>query len=561
MSEWTANHYIKALWRWAWVIVAIVLVSMATSVVVSLVMKPVYRASATIMAGEDNTNPQVKMEDYVLSQRLATGYAGLAKRQVILEDVVRTLGLNTDWRSIQENVLVAPVQNTSLLEIRVSDSNPRRAAAIANEIARQLILHSSTLANEQDLQQRQSFAKTQLDALQSNIDSAQATIQQKQAALDTETSARAVSDLKDEIKALQIKVTDWRTEYQKLLSSASTKSPSTITVVETAAPPTKPVSPNILFNVLLAALAGLVLSCGCVMLIEYLRAGKVTTLDELSTAAQSLGLAVISNINRKKRSGPDAVLITRDPHSPIAEQFRVLRSNIRFTWGAPEPIALVITSAGVAEGKSTISANLAASFAQAGKQTILVDADLRHSSLHSILGLSEPTTGLTSLLTSEGTLPTASLDVADGIRQFREQVDEALIETSIPNLTLLAAGPAAGINPGELLASPRMVKLVDLLQESADVVIIDTPPLLAVTDTALLASLSVGVVLIAQSNRTPLNDLGLAREVLERAQARLLGTVLNRASTAPSPYYAYGAQGHDDTTPRRAAFRSIRGAR
>src|SRR5438552_1420470 len=102
-------------------------------------MVPTYRATATILTGEETTNPSVKVDDSILAQRLATGYGALVKRQPVLEAAVKSLGLNTDWRNIVDNVLAVPVQGTALLEIRVTDSNPERAAALANEIVRQLI--------------------------------------------------------------------------------------------------------------------------------------------------------------------------------------------------------------------------------------------------------------------------------------------------------------------------------------------------------------------------------------------------------------------------------------
>jgi Mrp family chromosome partitioning ATPase/capsular polysaccharide biosynthesis protein len=536
MSEWNINQYIKALWRWAWLVILVTVVATGASLLVSRTMKPTYRASTTVMTGEDNTNPQVKTEDWVLSQRLASGYAGLAKRQIILEEVVRTLGLQTDWHNIQDNLLIAPVNSTSLLDIRVTDTDPQRAAAVANEIARQLILHSSTVANQQDLLQRQGFAQSQLDALQRNIDAAQASIAQKHAALDTETSARAVSDLNDQIKALDIKITDWRSQYEKLLGGLPARNPNTITVVETAAPPSEPVSPNVLFNLLLAAFAGLVLSSGSVFLMEYLSSGKLRGLSEGAQASGVLGLATITRVGKR----PNGLVTPEDPHSVIAEQFRVLRSNLRFAWAGPEPIVLLVTSSTMGEGKSTISANLAASFAQAGKQTILVDADLRHPTLHTLLGLSRGD-GLSSLLSSPaGRLAGDRAPVsAEAKQRLRGRLATLLIDTAIPNLTLLPAGLAGPTNPGELLASPVMAQLLDILRHSAEVIILDTPPILPVADTAILASLSLGVVLVAEADRTRAREVSLAREALDRAHARVLGFVLNKAVPTVGPYYTY----------------------
>jgi polysaccharide biosynthesis transport protein len=519
-------------------------------------MPPTYRASTTILTGEDNTNPQVKTEDWVLSQRLASGYAGLAKRQIILESAVKALGLQADWHTVQDNVLVAPVPNTSLLEIRVTDGDPQRAAAIANEITRQLIIQSPTMTNQLDLQQRQSFTQAQLDALQSNIQAAQAAIDQKRAALDTETSTRSVADLNDQIKALDTKVTGWRTEYERLLGEMPVKSPNTITVVETAVPPAQPVSPNILFNVMLAGLAGLVLSCGSVFLMEYLRAGTIRNLAELGRRAGGPGLAAITREHRKQLVRGASLIITDEPHSRIAEQFRVLRSNLRFAWAGPEPIVFVITSATVGEGKSTISGNLAVSFAQAGKQTILVDADLRHPTLHTMFGVGRAQ-GLTSLLSppDEAQLPAARKQS----HSLSQRLAEAMVETYVPNLALVPAGPVVPTNPGELLASPEMAQLLDLMRRSVDVVIIDAPPLLPVADTAILASLPLGVVLVAESDRTSANSVSFARGVLDQAQARLLGVILNKAAATRGPYYSYPEEQESAPKSRRLSLGLLRG--
>lgn len=538
MSNWNVNHYITAAWRWAWLILLVTVVAVSASLLVSSTMTKTYRATATVLTGEDNTNPKVTTDDYVLSQRLASGYAGLATRQIILEEVVKSLGLNTDWQSIQQNILVAPVPNTSLLDIRVSDSDPRRAAAIANEIARQLLVHSPTEVNQQDLQQRQAFTKSQLDDLQSNIQAAQASIAQKQAALDTETSARAVTDLNDQIKALQTKITGWRAEYEKLLGDMPTKSPNTMTIVQTAVPPTQPVSPNIPFNAMLAGFAGIVLSTGTVLLIEYLRAGKIYTLNELGEIAGAPGLVSITRIAKRPPAQSRGLLAVQQPHSPIAEQFRVLRSNVRFAWAASEPLVLLITSAGIGEGKSTISANLAASFARAGKQTILVDADLRHPTLHFMFGLTREL-GLTSLLSRSNEANGSSKSEVKSRSQIRDDLAGALVETEIANLAVLSAGPPGPTNPGELLASPSMVELLEILRHSADVIIIDSPPTVPVSDTAVLASLDVGVLIVAESDRTSIKAVNAARESLERAQARVLGTILNKARRDTGPYYSY----------------------
>jgi uncharacterized protein involved in exopolysaccharide biosynthesis len=214
VTEWKVNAYVKGFWKWWWLIAIVTVVAAVTGLGASAFTKTVYRATATLMSGESNTNLRVTTEDWVLSQRIAAGYAATGKRQPIIEAAIQSLGIRAaDWRLIQDNVTVVTVPNTSLLEIRVSDVDPERAAALANEIGRQLILGSPTVANLQALEQRRVFTQTQLDTLQANVQSAEASVKQKQEALDRETSARAVMELKDDIKGEQLKIADWRAEY------------------------------------------------------------------------------------------------------------------------------------------------------------------------------------------------------------------------------------------------------------------------------------------------------------------------------------------------------------
>jgi capsular exopolysaccharide synthesis family protein len=229
----------------------------------------------------------------------------------------------------------------------------------------------------------------------------------------------------------------------------------------------------------------------------------------------------------------------------------VVRTNVRFAWASPEPIALLVTSPGVGEGKSTVSSNLAASFAQSGKRTILVDTDLRHPALHRLLRV-EQDGGLTALL--------AGYDSGGSHRNWIEEwVGELLVDTWVPNLRLLPAGSALGVNAGELVASPMMAHVLDFLSRSADVIVLDSPPVLPLADVAILSSLPLGVVLVVEADRTTMRDVSLAYEVLVRSQARVLGCVLNKASMRTAPYYQYGTD-HAKSTSLRSSPRPLRRA-
>lgn len=201
------------------------------------------------------------------------------------------------------------------------------------------------------------------------------------------------------------------------------------------------------------------------------------------------------------------LITVAEPRSAISEAYRTLRTNLDFASLDRAVKTLVITSAGVGEGKSTTLANLAVVSAQAGRKVILVDADLRRPTLHQILGASNEL-GLTSMVVDEARLTSPPLQ-----------------ETGIPGLSLLSSGPLPP-NPAELLGSRRMAEVIATLTEEADQVFFDTPPIVAVTDAAVLATRVDGVLLVIGAGKTRREYARMAIQRLEQINARLVGTVL-----------------------------------
>ena len=201
------------------------------------------------------------------------------------------------------------------------------------------------------------------------------------------------------------------------------------------------------------------------------------------------------------------LITVAEPRSAISEAYRTLRTNLDFASLDQALKTLVITSAGVGEGKSTTLANLAVVSAQAGRRVILVDADLRRPTLHQILGAKNDT-GLTSMVVDEARLTAPPLQ-----------------ETGIPGLSLLSSGPLPP-NPAELLGSRRMAEVIAALAEEADQVFFDTPPVVAVTDAAVLATRVDGVLLVIGAGKTRREYARMAVQRLQQINARLVGTVL-----------------------------------
>ncbi len=213
----------------------------------------------------------------------------------------------------------------------------------------------------------------------------------------------------------------------------------------------------------------------------------------------------------------DLITLT-DPRSPVSEAYRTLRTNLSF-YSLDTPIrSLVVTSAAPGEGKSTTIANLAVTMAQSGRRTILVDCDLRRPSLHDIFGLkAEP--GFTDMVLSD-------------------TMDAPLQATAVDNLWLLATG-AKPPNPADLLGAKKVDQIIARLQEEADIILFDAPPVIAVTDAAILGTKVDGVLLVIQAGRTKRDHAERAKETLEKARVRIVGAALTNApkDSAMSGYY------------------------
>lgn len=213
-------------------------------------------------------------------------------------------------------------------------------------------------------------------------------------------------------------------------------------------------------------------------------------------------------------------LITIDsPRSPITEQYRTLRTNIEFSSVDQEYKTILVTSSSPAEGKSTTVANLAVTFAQQGKRVLLVDTDLRKPTVHYTFNLKN-VRGLTNVLTKQTTLT------------------DAAQATEVEHLSILTSGPIPP-NPAELLGSVSMSQFIELAKTQFDVVLFDTPPILAVADAQILANKVDGSILVISSGGTEQDAARKSKDLLESAKGKVLGAVLNKKKAKDSQYYYY----------------------
>jgi non-specific protein-tyrosine kinase len=516
------RYYASLLWRWAWLVILAALVSAAVSLAVSMSLPRLYSATTTLMVGSvlQSANPQAT--DLAVSQQLAQTYVQFVKREPILRATVDALQLGIPWSELANQVNARAVPETQLLQISVIDSSPQRAEVIADEVARQLILGSPTPAERQQAEQRQ-FLDAQLADLQGKITDAVAQIKTLESRQLLETSASGIQDVQGQIAGLQQKVTSWQGTYATLLANR-TGNVNALSVVEPASASRDPISPNVPLNLLVAAAVGCALATLAILLMDYLD-DSLRTPEEVGRVLRTPCLATIARFSTKH------LVAIADPQSPIAEDYRMLRANVRFaTADCVGPVVLV-TSGGLGEGKTTTVCNLSVSLAQAGARVIICDADLRRPSVSRVFGTDDGP-GLTDLL----------LD---------PQADAASVlqPTAIPNLRVLTSGadhPARA----EMLDSDTMKRRLAQLRELADIVIVDSPALLPVVDARLLATMCTGVLLVIDA-RARRDQALKAKAILDELHATVLGSVLNLTSSRNAGYQRYYRAASDRATRTR----------
>lgn len=296
-------------------------------------------------------------------------------------------------------------------------------------------------------------------------------------------------------------------------------SPVRVSVWEQAKRPTSPISPKPKQNLALGLVAGLALGIG----LATIRYRLDTTVKRRDDVAQAADLATIGAIVIDKATKSQPLAVIESPHLPRAEAFRQLRTNLQFVDIDSQPRVITITSAHRGEGKTTIALNLAAVLAQTGARVLAIEADLRKPTFSSYLGV-ESAAGLTSVLVGKA-------DIHDVIQPIARSEILAITSGQIPP------------NPSEIVGSRAMSDLIGALRDDFDYVIVDAPPLLAVTDAAVISALTDGTIIVARSGKTRRDDLAQTATLLRNVDANILGVVLNMVPTKGPDAYTYGNYG------------------
>ncbi len=533
------RQYLSLIRKWLWLIVLGGLLVAGTAFVSSLLSAPIYQSTVTLLINQGRDPVADPYNAILTSQRVATTYVEQLKSPVIAGQVIRDLDLPFNQNELVSKMTVQLIRDTQLIRISIEDTDPERAQAIANQVVK-VFINFIASTQQARYQAAQKDLDTQVAEVRKKIDDTQKALAPLGDPSDPK-SLTAPEFIRTERMRLQLELTTYQAQYAVLLKSqqdfrlAVSRSEDSITISAPPEVPQVPVRPNKAMNTLLGAVVGLLLSFGVAFLIEYLD-DTVKTPEDVQRV---MDLATMGTVVRfpTLEASQDEIVAINSSLAPYTEAYRSLRTNLQFSLLRESPVTLVVTSAEPGEGKTTTLANLGAVWAQMGKRVILVDTDLRRPKLGQLFGLpSEP--GFTDLL----------LD--------KKQTIEALLrETKVPGLRILTSGKVPA-NPSEILASEWTTSLIESLKDQADVVLFDSPPVLAVTDAMLLANQTGNVLWVVMAGKTRTETLRKARSALAQVETKLLGVALNCVERGKgngyNDYYYYSKDGQRGERRRKS---------
>jgi capsular exopolysaccharide synthesis family protein len=492
--------YFRPLLRWWRLIVIVTILAVTASAISTLFQPDVYVSTTTLVIGTTILDPNPDSGQIYVAQQLAQIYADRVRREPIQEATMDALGI--DWLPQYQSRVVP---NTQMVEISVTDTIPERAQIIARELANQLMLQSPAIAGT-ETGARQEFIREQLSSLQEQIQETESNIEELQKSLIGSNSASQIASIENEIGEQTQKLNDLQDNYANFLANSQQGALNILSILEPASLPTRSVGTNKLIIIGLAGLVGFSLSTGAAYLLEYLDKSIKTTSD----VERIFNHPVIGYISEITDEESKATYVTKYPDSILAENFRLLWSNIDFFRVGNSLKTIVITSPSQGNGKTTIASNLALAISQLNEDVLLVDADLRRSSIHRSMQMNK------------------SPGLADVIR------NKAIIHNVVQkkkgeeHLKVITAGRKPP-NVTEVVGSSRIAVILSELKEKHELVIVDAPPLI-ISDTYNLASRADGVIIVLEPGQVSEDQARAIKEQLDRANANILGFVFNKLS-------------------------------
>ena len=520
------RDYLIVLSHRKWLILAAGLLVASTALALSLIQTPVFQASARVLLEptqsvfESTNRPPVDVPTEI--QRL--------KSRPVQDAVRQEVGAAPKVQAIQ-------VEKTQVIRLSTESSSPLRAAEFANAYADAYIAYRIQQAVDQ-LEKATGPVRERIEALDKEIKPLQDQIDALPAG--PQRDAKSL-ELGPRMNALLGNQASFKATLDKLQIDAALKSGG-VQLVAPAVVPSNAVRPNPVRNSLLGLSVGLLFGIGFAFLLEHLD-DSIKTKDDLArTVGDVTVVGVIPAVPGWRNRSESRLVARDDSNSPGAEAYRSLRTSIQFIGLDRKLQVLQVTSPNASEGKTTTLANLAVALGQAGQTVAVLSCDLRRPRIHEYFALPNDV-GFTSVLLGETPLGAALQRVPN-----------------VPRVILLASGRLPP-NPSELLSSRRTSELFAALREKVDMILVDSPPVLPVTDAAVLSASVDGTLLVAMAGQTTVKEVTRSLEILRNVDTTVVGAVLNGA-TAESGYgYGYGyyaqeapngqANGHNGRHARR----------
>lgn len=536
------RHYLAIVLRHRWLIATAMVLGITVALAISLSQTPQYTAETLVVGNSQDlsrmfqTNieavnaPQLRSATDIETFRSAE-VAKLASEKLASEGKPSSLG------SVEINVIGA----SGVFRTTATNPDPEQAAAIANALTSAFsdfqshanVQRNANLAAQ--LQPRLDAAVAERERLRGDLDRAEEERLRLAQSGKGSVTMSGSSSLATQYEVAATNASELQRAIDELNVQANLQSQN-YQVIQRAEPPKVPSSPKTRQDVFLGAVLGLLLGLGGAFLREALD-DHVRSPDALEEIVAAPVMGLIPNFDEKRhrllplgrshRRKASAIGLIGN-RTAAADAFRRLRTNLQFT-GLDQPLKTVgITSPNQDEGKSTITANLAASMAQDAQRVIVVTCDLRKPTLHKTFGTANDC-GLSTLLTGKHTLD--------------ECLQPVQIEDTPTQVWFLPSGPTPP-NPAEMLGSQRMRELLADLASRCDIVIVDLPPVLVVSDTCALAGALDGILLIARDGMTKQRGLASSVRSLTQAGGHIIGSIVNCVTRSKGPGYAYSYYGY-----------------
>jgi len=610
LKELNFNDYFKIIDKHKWIIVTFFVIIVCSVTFFSFLAQPIYRATAVILI--ERQQPKVLSVEEVYGMGLAdkeyyeTQYKILRSRTLIkrIFDEMN-LYLDPEFSEAKDPIdvfisklTVEPVRNSRLVNLHFDGKDPQKITTIVNTLA-ELYIKQDSETRTKASREAVSWLVEQISAVKKKLEESEnflvkymeqekitespevdnkdkktgllESLKQEQIKLEVEASEisrrygpkhpqmiKVLSELESvkskiatetqnmiDLNRKAAKYTILRREvdsnreiYETLVKRAKETGVSgqleatNIRIIDPAEVPDSPIKPNRKNNIIMACIAGMMLGIATAFFIEYID-NTIKDPDDVNTYVGLPFLGYVPSARKEAKTEDEIDLIVHQkPRSAISEAYRSIRTSILFAFADRPSKTVLMTSSNPQEGKTSASINLGITMANTGEKVLLVDCDLRCSRLHKSFGVSKEN-GLSDYLVGSVAL------------------DAAIKPTRIENLSLLTAGSTPP-NPAELLHSGKMKSFLEEAKKKFDRIVVDAPPILTVTDAAILANITDGVIMLIRCGKVPVEVALRAKQKLQESKANILGVILNNVDYGKESYYYYYYYSEDQKDKKQA---------